>query len=284
MHTTGQNVWDDIAVTEVLSGATHAARGAVAAPGNSDEYTLVHFREGARVLTVDGRVVANPSGAVLYAPGHRQWFRGEWGALRYDLVRFRGPRAASLLQHLSLPVGRLFYPLACERTTQATEAMCAEREQGEPETGVVLAARLMLLLAEMTRGLREPGLFESPQGTLDRLQRIHFRIRRHPDADWSVPQMAREAMLSVSRFAALYRGNFGVSPMENVLRHRLEKARLLLGRGDMSVGEVAAKCGFRRQGYFTQQFSKRVGCTPREYRSGPRRAGSTCARTSPSTP
>lgn len=51
-----------------------------------------------------------------------------------------------------------------------------------------------------------------------------------------------------------------------LLELRLEKAELLLRTGTLSVAETAAACGFSDSNYFSRQFRRKFGRTPRESR------------------
>ena len=51
------------------------------------------------------------------------------------------------------------------------------------------------------------------------------------------------------------------SPMEYVLDLRLEKACLLLEKGELSAGEIAVKTGFQSQSYFGRGFREKMQCT-----------------------
>lgn len=59
---------------------------------------------------------------------------------------------------------------------------------------------------------------------------------------------------------------FGCSPMEYLIRYRLEQAKRLLLQTDLSIGQIAIETGFRQAAYFAACFGKREGMTPREFR------------------
>lgn len=62
------------------------------------------------------------------------------------------------------------------------------------------------------------------------------------------------------------RKQFGCSPMEYLIRCRLEQAKRLLLQTDLSVAQIALETGFRQAAYFTACFGKRERMTPREFR------------------
>ena len=50
--------------------------------------------------------------------------------------------------------------------------------------------------------------------------------------------------------------------------YRLSQAKIMLEQSDATIYEIAAKCGFSDQGYFSKVFQKEFGITPSAYRSG----------------
>ena len=46
----------------------------------------------------------------------------------------------------------------------------------------------------------------------------------------------------------------------------MEKAGELLTITDGTITEIALSCGFNSASYFTEVFSRKKGCTPKEYR------------------
>lgn len=59
---------------------------------------------------------------------------------------------------------------------------------------------------------------------------------------------------------------YNCSPMEYLLRYRLEQAKHLLLQTDLAVHQIAEEVGFQQAAYFTACFRKQEGCTPRDYR------------------
>jgi AraC-like DNA-binding protein len=87
-----------------------------------------------------------------------------------------------------------------------------------------------------------------------------------PEARWTVARMAQRAYLSRARFTALYKEFFGLSPMEDVISMRMQKARWLLENSTLSVKEIGRQVGFEDHTYFNRIFRKKVGESPGRYR------------------
>ena len=65
------------------------------------------------------------------------------------------------------------------------------------------------------------------------------------------------------RFKRLYQ----MTPMQYVLRVRINAACQALTTSDRSIAEIAVACGFYDQSYFTKQFRKQFAQSPTGYRA-----------------
>ncbi len=113
-------------------------------------------------------------------------------------------------------------------------------------------------------------------GALDpgRLRRVTEFIEDHLGDELTVARLADEACLSPFHFARAFRSATGTAPHRYLTERRLERARTLLAEDALSVAEIAARCGFSSQSYFTRRFKRFAGATPGEFRRGRRCVGS----------
>ena len=78
--------------------------------------------------------------------------------------------------------------------------------------------------------------------------------------------LAAAAKLSKFHFSNKYKALTGYSPMKHFLNMKMEHACHLLDTSQLSIKGVAAALGYDDQLYFSRQFSKTVGMSPRTYR------------------
>ncbi|MFC4778668.1 helix-turn-helix domain-containing protein [Paenibacillus sp. GCM10023252] len=88
----------------------------------------------------------------------------------------------------------------------------------------------------------------------------------HLDKPISIEVMAKRAGLSPSRFSALFKERYGTSPHQYLLQMRINHAKELLDRTELSQEEVAAYCGFADVHHYYKIFKQRAGLTPAEWR------------------
>ncbi|MDR6595732.1 helix-turn-helix domain-containing protein [Saccharothrix longispora] len=82
-----------------------------------------------------------------------------------------------------------------------------------------------------------------------------------------VPAMARAALMSPSHFARRFKLAYGETPYNHLMTRRVERAKALLRRGDLSVTEVCVAVGCTSLGSFSSRFTELVGETPSAYRA-----------------
>lgn len=130
------------------------------------------------------------------------------------------------------------------------------------DTGVTLLVALLARLAERSgEQLRGQGGLP-PQ----RLKRVIDYIHQHLDEDLRLDELAAAASLSASHFVRSFRAEMGMSPHRYVVEARVEHAKQMLNRSDLSVAEIATLCGFSSTGHLATWFKRLTGLRPSEYR------------------
>lgn len=99
-----------------------------------------------------------------------------------------------------------------------------------------------------------------------RLARMQAMIEAEPGQDWTVARMAREASMSVSRLHAVFRERFGVTPRAWLADQRLTRARRWLAASNLSIAEIAFRCGYSDQSALTRAMRDAGELSPGAYR------------------
>lgn len=118
-------------------------------------------------------------------------------------------------------------------------------------------------LAGVTRILPESGTLPGP---LERFRTIVSHIEDNIAGPLRIPELAAMAGMSESHFRRRFKAAFDSSAQEFILRTRLLAASRLISNGDDPFSVIALKCGFSDQSYFTRQFSRFFGQSPKKYR------------------
>lgn len=102
---------------------------------------------------------------------------------------------------------------------------------------------------------------------LAHLRRARDLIDREYARQLDVGAFARAALMSTAHFSRQFRAAYGETPYAYLMTRRIERAKALLRRGDMSVSEVCMAVGCTSLGSFSARFTRLVGETPTAYRA-----------------
>jgi len=104
-------------------------------------------------------------------------------------------------------------------------------------------------------GLRDPQVGAA-------LQLIHS----HPSRRWTLAFLAKEIGMSRSMFAERFHRFTGLTPINYLLRWRMQLASKLLAHNGATIGQVACAVGYDSEGAFKRAFKKQVGTPPGQWR------------------
>jgi AraC family transcriptional regulator len=124
-----------------------------------------------------------------------------------------------------------------------------------------LAIHLVKYYAEETCTTKEAGGF--PKYLLETtLDYINRGLDRHLSTD----EIARAVGIEPARLARAFRASTGKSIHRYVNERRVEEAKILLTKSEISIAEVARRAGFDSEERFRINFRRRTGLTPSAYR------------------
>lgn len=88
----------------------------------------------------------------------------------------------------------------------------------------------------------------------------------HCSEPWTLLQLADMAHLSVSQLVVLFRRATGMTPVAYLIHRRIARSLDCLHDPQCSISEVAQRVGFTDSNYFSRQFKRVMGMSPRAYR------------------
>ncbi len=102
---------------------------------------------------------------------------------------------------------------------------------------------------------------------LARLRKARDRIDREYAEPLDVDSLARTALMSSGHFSRSFRAAYGETPYGYLMTRRIERAKALLRRGDLSVTDVCVAVGCTSLGSFSTRFTELVGMSPSVYKA-----------------
>ena len=159
----------------------------------------------------------------------------------------------------------------CSERTDVPELL-QRRQTAPPGNDQLIRIRLEQVLLLLMRAAEGTGAFAGWRGLQETnghaflAERIRSFMLQRVEGRLCLEQVARAFYISESMVKTVYKQRFGISLIADYHRQKAERARLLLCRQDLTIGQIAAMLGFETPYYFSNFFKKHMGVAPSAYR------------------
>ena len=150
------------------------------------------------------------------------------------------------------------------QVSELVERLELELNARDPGFGFMATALFMQLIGMLSRSY---GRCPSPDGkALLRIGEALSHLEGNIHRDLNLEELASIAQMSRRSFLRVFRSATASSPLAWVIDRRIHRACALLRHTDRRITEIAFDVGFNDSNYFTRQFRKVTGMSPRNYR------------------
>ncbi len=179
-------------------------------------------------------------------------------------VRAEGPRLTRIADVLGVEQDPVFPGFATAELERLYRTVFDLMERGGPTAPALIHAEVtrLVALAFAARQSRAPTQSIPPalQPAVKQLTLFFFERQR-------VEDLARRCGMSPSHFTRTFRQAFGASPIDWLRRRRITEAQRRLVESDDAVKRIAEQVGYGDRFFFSRDFRKVTGQTPRQFRA-----------------
>lgn len=120
---------------------------------------------------------------------------------------------------------------------------------------------------EIGRSNASPAREYRKKGFINYVDQAKQYIADNYSGECSLKDMAEELHLSRSYLSEIFRREIGQSYPAFLAEYRTSKAKDMIESGNYTLQEISTLCGYSEYGYFSKQFRKYVGMSPKQYQS-----------------
>lgn len=230
-------------------------------------FVLLIALEGSATVNLDGvDLPLNPGHAVLVMPFQFHFFRREKdGPLGWLVLTFDSESTGTLE-----PLRGHATPLDDEELrrlgTLLTIYRTRDRAGAAGEIRLTAETLLQKLATHAAGAPRDTGRHPA-RGVAAWLPHINRRLHAGATSDGRIESLAKELGVSERLLRLRFSEHYGVSLGAYIHNFQLNNAAGMLSRSDLSLGEIARRCGYTSQAAFSRAFKARNDITPKDYRS-----------------
>jgi AraC family transcriptional regulator len=127
------------------------------------------------------------------------------------------------------------------------------------------AAMLAIHLLKINSPSRQP--IQEYKGGLSKhkLVMVIEYMDEYLEQNIGLSELAQVVNMSQYHFVRLFKQSVGITPHQYLIKKRVERAKQLLRQGDLSIADVALRCGFANQGHLGYHFKRLMNATPKAF-------------------
>jgi len=130
-----------------------------------------------------------------------------------------------------------------------------------------LTVKELLLRIMQTQSLHDTEANVAVLATSSRFAHVLQYIRENLAEKLSIEALSARVYMSKASFHRAFKQEFGLSPVDYIIKERMRLAKRCLKNPALSITEICFRAGFNNLTYFTRMFRQLEGMTPTVYRA-----------------
>ena len=233
-------------------------------PSGLPYYIFIHFKTPV-TYSIEGKEQRLSPGACVICPPDTWSTIHSDVRLIHDWLHLTGD-VEELLRSCFLECKKIYYVKDSAYISRLVQTLEREYYSTMPHKERLIELKLNEMFIHISRETFSEETRQDVKGDVyEAFKKLRIDAFANVSSDPSVEDMARSVHLSESRFYVLYKQIFGISPKNDLIIARIERAKSLLEENKYSNVEIASMTGYTNEYHFIRQFKRIAGITPKEY-------------------
>lgn len=231
-------------------------------PNGAGEYIFLHFLNPIEILYKDELITTKPDSCIIYSPNEPEWFCSHV-PLIHNWMHLTGDVSRELSRY-GLSTDTIYCVGDGNFITEILRELEMEYNSDKEFYDALSDFKLHELFIKIARSTGSNSASGINPEIVQRFHNLRNEIFSSLENNWTVPEMAQKVFLSEPYFYSIYKRIYGITPTQDIILARIDKAKRLLQK-DFKVSEVAAMTGYTSEYHFINQFRKVDGVSPGKY-------------------
>ena len=243
----------------VFAGDSKYAEGYWVNHNHFENLDIQLIQEGNLKIYHDGTTaLLNPGELAVIPFGSHKLETGPAGYCVKKCIGFSGMALKILVKTLELDSFFVIPDFLSLKIIELHERICRLLNEKNPdsvsELSILAYAFLMQIATSRRTTAMPPALIASR----------HF-IEQNIFQKLTLEDISQEAKCSKATLTRLFKKHLNMTPIQFLISQRINYAKNLLQNKSMPIKEIATLCGYQNQLYFSNDFRKHTGLSPREF-------------------
>ncbi|MHA0857125.1 AraC family transcriptional regulator [Paenibacillus sp. CMAA1364] len=235
------------------------------AEGRKDFYLLYNYLGPMTVRSEGQEHLLQPGSLFVYRP-HEEQYYGHYKEHKFISywIHFTGYGVEELLGASELGEDRPYFVGVNNEVPDLFKDIMNELRDKKAGYELASASLLSYMLSIISRRISQGFDLKANNNRAEIYESIKY-IHEHYAQEIYVSKLAEMSYLSTDRYTTLFKNMMDTTPLQYIIRFRLEKACEFMKHTHLNIQQISSLVGFEDQLYFSRMFKKYYGITPSEY-------------------
>lgn len=137
--------------------------------------------------------------------------------------------------------------------------------EAQGDNALLLGAKILMLIDLLRQDAAINNHTDSKVYTI--MHQAKKYMKENFSTEITTEDIAASVNLSESRFRFLFKKTYGITAHQHLINLRISAAKQMLWDNHYSMSEIATRCGFGSQQYFSDTFKRETGLSPSKYKN-----------------
>ena len=230
---------------------------------NSHVMTIEYIIDGCGTILINGKELHPQKGDVYMLPqnSNHVYFSNPDNPWKKIWINVSGPLVEAIVSSYGLKHVNLVKESGTLKYFERIIAICG-KISSKSEVNEKVALVFHELISALSRAVSD-----TVQKYSDEVLIMKDYLDSHINENVSSAQLASLIYKSKSQAIRIFKAEMNTTPYDYLLERRFAQAKSLLQSTNLLIKEIAYRCGFTDEHYFSDMFKRKCGTSPREYRN-----------------